>query len=333
MNELTRALFEAHVAHELAALAERDQSDHFEQLSARVFEWLATVTLDDLLTREQVLGVIDRYVIELRISGGIAELVGQIAQLVFTSDASAEARLDQLLSHESYRGFADKVQSLDSAFRELIQLLTHARSFRPLLARSVVLAARTMLFAGSEPDGRARAGGLAQLGRELKAELGRRFEEQLHVYLERHADSLADASEARLRELVDPGTVRSLADDLWEAIAGMRLSELFSFLTPADVEDFVVLAYENWLQYRQTPYFRALCEQVVGVFFAKYGAESAQSFLDDMGVTEAMVAHELRALIAPMFAHAERTGFVERQIRLRLEPFYRSEALAALLAR
>ncbi|MDB4971758.1 MAG: hypothetical protein JWN48_99 [Myxococcaceae bacterium] len=331
MNEQTRALYEAHVAHELSAALEREQNDYFERLTAELFSWLATVKLDDLLTREQVLGVIDRYVIELRISGGIAELVGQMSLIIFRSDASAETRIDQLLSYESYRGFADKIQSLDAAFGELIQLLTRARSFQPLLARTVVLAARAVLFErgkGALPE---HAGLLAQLLRDLKAELAQRLEAQLDRYLEQHVVELASASEARLRELIDPESVRSLADDLWDAVSGMRLSELFSLLSSTDLEDFVVLAYECWLSFRHTAYFRTVCTQVVDAVFGKFGGESVQSVLDDLGVDELMVAHELRALVAPMFAQAAQTGFLEQQIRARLEPFYRSTAARALL--
>jgi hypothetical protein len=336
MNELTRALYEAHVAHELRAQEERSEGDggeHEKLLTSRLFMWLSVVKLDDVLTPEQVLAVIDRYVINLRISGGIAELAGQMTQMVFASDISADTRLDQLLSYESYRGFADKIEGLEAAQRELIQLLVRTRSFRPLMARAITLAARTVLLeqkhkeGASEPDGR-----LSQLSRELKEDLLARAELQLNRYFERHADELVKRSESHLRELVTPDTLRSLADELWDAVAGKRLSELFSFVSASDLEDFVVLAYETWLHYRQTPYFRDVCRQVVFALFEQYGPESVQTLLDDMGVTEEMVAHELHALVAPMVNHAAETGFYERLVRARLEPFYRSGDVVSLLA-
>jgi hypothetical protein len=70
---------------------------------------------------------------------------------------------------------------------------------------------------------------------------------------------------------------------------------------------------------------------VVQGIFDKYGSESVHALLDDMGVSEAMVVHELRALFGPMLAHARQTGLRELQVRQRLEPFYASDAVARLL--
>jgi hypothetical protein len=49
----------------------------------------------------------------------------------------------------------------------------------------------------------------------------------------------------------------------------MRLSELFSFLSVADVEDFWIVSYETWLKFRKTAFFRATSAQVVGAIFDK----------------------------------------------------------------
>lgn len=330
MNELTHALFEAHVAHELAAHTERSELAELERATASVFEWLQTVRLDDLLSRAQVLSVIERYVIELRISGGIAELAGQMSQVGFASEVSAETRLDQLLSDEGYRGFADKIQSLQPAYERLIQLVTRTPSLRPLVARAIALAASKLLFERSESH-HAEPGPLAQLAQKLKTGLTERLEQGLNHYLARRPERVAEMVEAEWRALLDLDTLRTLADELWDAVAGMRLAELFSLLTGSDIEDFVVLGYETWLKFRRTPYFRAVSEQIVDAFFAKYGAESVLTLLDDVGVDEIMIARELHVLFVPMMEHAARTGLLESQVRARLLPFYRSAAVAALL--
>jgi hypothetical protein len=50
-----------------------------------------------------------------------------------------------------------------------------------------------------------------------------------------------------------------------------------------------------------------------------------------MGVTEKMVAAELRTFLGPLLEHAARTGFLEQEIRAHLEPFYRSAEIRAIL--
>jgi hypothetical protein len=124
-----------------------------------------------------------------------------------------------------------------------------------------------------------------------------------------------------------------MADEIWDEIAAKPLSVAVEIFTPQDLEDFVVLGYEFWLKFRKTRYFRAISTEVVDRLFVKYGDESVHSVVSDMGITEEMIAEELRSFLPPLIDHARRGGFLEQRIRARLEPFYRSEAVATLLSR
>jgi hypothetical protein len=333
MNELARALFEAHVAHELAAAQRAEFDARVEPLTEQVFDWLSQVKLDDLLTPERVRGVIDRYVIDLRISGGITELAGQLSQTVFSSNATAQTRVDQLLSDESFAEYADKIESLNAAYREVVRLVTETPSFRALLTRALALVTVQVLLPSTGHDDTTGRGLLAGLRRELGLELSHQLEERLGAYFERHADRIVRVSAEHLRDMVTSEALRSLADDLWESIGPMRLSELFSFLSVADVEDFWIVSYETWLKFRKTPFFRTTSAQVVDAIFEKYGGESVLTLLDDMGVSQSMVVDELRTLFGPVLAHAGQTGLRELQVRQRLARFYESEPVARLLTR
>jgi len=332
MNELTRALFEAHVAHELRAAEQVEFDARIAPLTDQVFDWLAQVKLEDLLTPQRVLGVIDRYVIDLRISGGITELAGQLSQTVFSSELSSQTRVDQLLSDASFQEYADKIESLNDAYREVVRLVTETPSFRTLLTRGLTMVSVQLLLPNAGQHGRAGGGLLADLRRDLGLELSHRLEERLSRYFERHAERIVRLSADHLRDMVSAEALRSIADDLWETIGPMRLSELFSLLTVADVEDFWIVSYETWLKFRKTPFFRATCAQVVDAIFEKYGGESVLTLLDDMGVSQSMVVNEVRTLFGPMLAHAQKTGLRELQVRQRLTRFYESLPVTELLA-
>jgi hypothetical protein len=333
MNELARSLFEAHVAHELATQRKAAFDDRVTLLTQQVFEWLADVKLDDLLTREQVLAVIDRYVIQLRISGGITELAGQLSREVFSSEASAQTRVDQLLSDESFADYADKIESLQDAYREAVRLITETPTFRTLLTRGLTMVTVQLLFRSAGDDAAPAQGLLAGVRRVLGTELSQKLEQRLARYLGRNGERVVALSSQHLRDAISTDSLRTLADDLWDRIGPMRLSDLFAFLTVADVEDFWVISFETWLKFRKTPFFRATSTQVVDAIFQTYGGESVQSLLDEMGVQEAMVVHELRTLFGPVLAHATQTGLRELQVRQRLEAFYASDAVSTLLGR
>ena len=109
------------------------------------------------------------------------------------------------------------------------------------------------------------------------------------------------------------------------------LADATTAFTSQDLEDFIVLGYEFWLKFRKTPYFLAVVTDVVHHLFEKYGDESLASLILDMGVTEGMIASELRTFLSPLLDHASRTGFLERELGVLLGPFYRSEEALAVL--
>jgi citrate lyase gamma subunit len=111
----------------------------------------------------------------------------------------------------------------------------------------------------------------------------------------------------------------------------MPLSQAFELIGEQDLEDFVVLVHEFWLRYRRSDFFRNISREMLDHFFDKYGQEPLASVIEDMGVTEAMVAEELIGLLRPILERAVQSGALERLLRARLQAFYGSAAALSAL--
>lgn len=333
MNDTASALLAAHIEHELGRLSGPALGELVRERVEAAFAWLEGVTMNDVVTREQIVGVIERYAIQLKVSGGITELAGEMANVVFSSRASTATRVRDVCDPKDYADFADKIVGLEGVQRELVKYLVRSSAFGTLASR--VLSRMVLdLFLRSD------AGTASRLREILSRTLDRAvpgFERRagaaLSRYVERHASRITREGEQHLLEALDPEWVRQLADEVWDAISVRPLSEAGSFFTPQDLEDFVVLGYEFWLKFRKTPYFHAITRDVVDRLFEKYGDESLSSVIADMGVTQPMITHELATFLGPLFEHARRTGFLERELRAYLEPFYDSPAVLAILSR
>jgi hypothetical protein len=331
-------LLEAHEQHVLACWQGDAAPETVRAHVATLFEWCATVKLDEIVTREQILGVIDRYVVELRVSGGITELMGEMSRVVFGSQLAKRTRVDEIVAPESYEEFADKVVALDGVRRELIALVAQTATFASINARMLARSLLDML-AKAIPlplDAGVLAAPLAELaerwGRRVLPGLERRAIDLLASYLDQHREGMKRAIEKHLLSVVDAERVRSLLDELWDSIAPLRLAEVFALLGEQDIEDFVVLVFEFWQRYRKTAFFRRISVEMTDHFFRKYGAETLAALIDDMGVDERMVSDELNGFLRPMLQHAATGGALERFVRSQLEPFYRSPAALNALA-
>ncbi|HEX6243042.1 MAG TPA: hypothetical protein VFZ61_19145, partial [Polyangiales bacterium] len=273
------------------------------------------------MTPAQIMSVIDRYVIELRVGGGITELAGEMSRAVFASGATAATRLEQIFPPATFAEFADKVETLGPARRALIDSISRSPSLATLISRVVGRIVMDSLLPGS-----------GRLIGSLRAQLEARFGPLLGRFVELRAEHAIDAHRAQLVEEISGEAVRAVADELFDALSNKRLSDSASVFTQQDLEDFVVLGYEYWLTFRRTAYFRSIVAEVVDRLFAKYGEESLVATLEDLGVDPSLLLGELKLFAGPIVALADHTGFLAQHLRALLEPFYASPDAAAALA-
>ncbi len=312
---LRDALFEAHVRHELARLRGEQIPARVASFVAELFEWMQRVRLCDVSNSEQISGIIQRCAIELRVSGGIMELVGEMGQLVLASPTSDDTRLGQVLDDGAYERFAEKIAQLPGVWRELSERVVHSEAGEVIQEELITRALDDLLRAAPHRLRRFTLRLEVQLARALAARLRRASRE--------HGEAIA---------VLGPELIRSLADEVWSSVSSLPLRQLFALIDKQDLEDFIVLGHEFWLHYRQTPYFHRLMEEMVAHFFTKYGEQSLAELVDDMGVSQQLLAHELAVLLTPILSRALDSGFAEQQLRAQLRTFYESPACASLLA-
>lgn len=333
MSALADALLDAHVAHELSRLTGDGLSVLIDEKVAAAFRWMDDVTVNDVATREQILGVIRRYVIDFKVSGGITELAGQMSNVVFSSQANATTRVSEVCDPASYADFADKVVGLTDVRRELIRSALKSPAFGTLVSRVLSSTVVDLLFRTDDGTPGSRVKELLRVvGDRVLPGFEGLLESVLSHYVDAHAGRFLKGSEEQLLLALDPEWVRQMADEIWDAVADQSLVDAVSAFTARDLEDFVVLGYEFWLKFRKTAYFHAVSTDVVNEWFRKYGGDSLHAVVQDMGITERMVSDELRIFLGPLVDQARRTGALEQQLRAHLESFYRSDRAMRLLA-
>jgi hypothetical protein len=331
MIELAEKLLSAHVQHELARLQGDPLSRTLEEQVSATFRWFAQIKLDDVATHAQIIGVMERYVSEFRVGGGIAELAGEMAQLVLSSPASASTRVDQILPDASYEEFATKLVGLSNAWHELFKLVSESAAFAEISGQLVSRALVGLMLARKPARSKSRSALARKLQEQVLPAAAQRLTKLITRSFAKQKQRFAQESQKHMVETLDPVRLRAILDEIWDAVSPMRLSEAFALIDGYDLEDLVVLGYEFWQGYRKSDYFRQISSEMVEHFFEKYGQGSVASLIEDMGVNEQMVGHELITFLGPIFARARETGFLEQHIRARLEPFYRSPALNEIL--
>lgn len=340
-------LLDAHVAHELRQL----QGDNFTALVASEVDHAlaaaATLTLDQVMHRDQVKAVAIKYVSTFRLPGAIPEIATDIATLIRHSPANDVAlgtlisrpRVEELVSVIAemrsvrigvLRGIADS-SSLQAGVGGLVRgIATGALGSGRRFAGRVPGAGVGSALAGIVADQASRAPGVGRVGEALSPvvegvdqrgrELSERAARMLLGYL---SDNAATA--------VTDDELRQAVLEIWDTLATRPVRVLADAVTDDQLVDLFVAAYQVWLDLRSSDYLPALVEAGVDVFFDTYRDFTLDKLLEEFGLGAADLVEEALRFAPPVIEALVETGLLEEMIRRRLASFYLSDEARSLI--
>jgi hypothetical protein len=119
--------------------------------------------------------------------------------------------------------------------------------------------------------------------------------------------------------------------DLWHVQADEPMSSFRQYLSQDDLDDLLVIGYEFWLAFRGTAYLHSLLDEGIDFFFDKYGDFTLRELLEEFGIERADLVEEALRFAPPVIQVLSENGMLAAFLRRRLEPFFLSDEVLALL--
>ncbi|MCW4355857.1 hypothetical protein ONR57_21365 [Hoyosella sp. YIM 151337] len=326
LDALTKFVIDEVSGEKFAAAVEREVDYGLE--AARLLK------LGDVITSAQVEAVALKYASEWRIGGGIPELAGEIAHRVHRRTlAEAGQELSDVVPEDSVAELTRKIATMP-AFQRVVDRIYHS----PVTAQwaawfiyHVTLDAlrRNRAIADNLPGVGTLLRLTATVGARVVPSLShqadvrfRELTERLTHYLVTHSHSISD-EEAE-------GSIVEAALELWEEHAHHSLSSLGSAVDSEDIEDFLILGFEFWRDFRKTTYFRTIVSEGIRYFFEKYSDHTLYEILEEVGVTREDMIEEAMRFAPPILDLVSQNGMLESFVRRQFAPFVDSEEVRAL---
>jgi len=333
---LAAALLEAHVAFVLAQLEGEPLETLLQQGVALVLADARKLKLNDMVTRQQIKDTARTYAAELEIRGGIPELVGDIARRIYEHPQLAETAAANVVSKRTVSEILDKSLELQS----LREAIVHGVLDSPLYARfaSELLynGIRGYLAQNTLTDNIPGARSMLKLGKAVLSRatpnLEASVEEGLKGYIGKSIGMVSQRSVGPLISADNNPLLREAILEFWEQLKSIPFAELRQHLTSLDVEEFFVMGYDFWRELRSKPIYMALIEAGIDGFFDKYAKHTLAELLHDLDITEELMVKEGMRHAPHALAVLKKKKLLEPLVRRTLEPFYRSAAVARILA-
>jgi hypothetical protein len=289
------------------------------------------LVLERLVSRDQIKATARKYVTTMEVQGSIPELTGEIAARVYGHRAQDENRIGEVVETEHIEALAAKLLELPLVRERLSEsplAITLVSWWLYRIAIDVVVRNRevaervpgvsSLLAAGGQIVGTVAPSARLDLDLRIRelAERGARF--LLHR---------ARAPGGSLHE----SPVYDAVIDLLREQADEPMSSFRQYLSQDDLEDLLVSGYEFWLAFRGTDYLHSLLDEGVDFFFDKYGDFTLRELLEEFGIERDDLVEDALRFAPPIIQVLSENGMLAAFLRRRLEPFFLSDEVLALL--
>lgn len=336
MTSLADKLLAAQVAWVIDQLT----GDQLAHLVARdVDEVLAiagTLRLDAVVDPDEVKRVARRLVATVPASTAAGEVVRGVTDIVFEGPEQPFS-LGDVVTREQVEVLVDEVMAATPLAKDLLDSLAESPLVATVASRFVGRIVGEVLQANrAVAEKLPGLGSLMSLGTSAASKMMGAADKQFEQLIGDTAGKGATFAVRRLNKIVletlqDP-TTRAAVLQVWDLYSDEPIASLDRYVARDDVHRTVEVVREIVAAGATTAPVAELVDALVDGFFRLYGEYPLTTLLDELDVSRDDLVADVQSFAATVLAAALETGRLEDFVRVRLEPFYRSPAVAEILS-
>lgn len=271
-TDLASALLEQHVQHELSSLKGAKLRRFLATEVDELFDLATTMTLSRLTSVEQVMGVIQRIVVDMELDAGIPEMAAEMATEVLNAPVQRNSRLRDVITREQATGFLEQALELRQQRERVISEIMVHPVYQELVSNLVYQGVVNYLYEDNLITKRVPGvGSMMKFGKRMANKaipgLDEAFERNFKAWLSDSLPELVARSEQFLHRALTDDELRDSVMAVWVSLEDRTIEDLHEGLGDVQLQEFVVLGYEFWLQFRKTAYFEGCARAVVEHLF------------------------------------------------------------------
>jgi len=341
-SPLAKKLLKAHVDWWENTLDDSDVLEtRLKVLLAAVLDDFERLTLNDVVSADQVKATARSYAVELDLKGGLPELVRGVANDLYDTPALDTARIQDVLPEAHFVDMLDKALEFESLRVKLVHALLASPFYKTFASDLLFRGIRDYVTSQSENATQAAnripgAGSMMKLGKSVlsraKPDLETSMEQGLRSYIAKTIERTSERSADIVLSKLDEEALRGMGMEIWQDIKRLPVRALREDITKADIEDIFVLGYAYWGDVRRGEVVGSLLDTGIDSFFDQYGRVPLRTLLDDLGITEAMMMAEAMRYAPPVIKVLKKKKMLRPLIERELADFYASPEVAKILA-
>ncbi|MFJ4657523.1 hypothetical protein ACIP5Y_40190 [Nocardia sp. NPDC088792] len=267
----------------------------------------------------------------------LGEMVGTLANSLYENiAANNDYTLGDVVEREPVEQLLEKIFGLHQAQERILERLTESPLIATVAAKFVDKLVDDLMEANKQMASKIPGvGSLVSMGTNAAKSARKAAEKAGGSFIGEMAGKGAQFALKRtnnaIREMLRDAPVHDAAMEFWDLHAGEPVSGLREYLSQQDLYELALIIHRIALTTREKEYFGVLVDQGVEVFYEKYGDYTLAGLLPELGLSNEVIAEEILRYGPAVVEAAKRNGVLAKLIRERLEPFFLSEPVLAVL--
>ncbi len=334
IEQLSEQLLEAHIRFIRQRLT--DSTAHVEKLIDFALQQADHIQLNEVVKVESVKEVVRVYAFDLNLGSGMLELIGQMAQRIYTEMSTRAPTLSQIIQQSQIEQWIDKILELEEVRLRIIDAIQQSQT-----AHDVIVQVAASLIKKQLPEILQAPTEWLSYGNRLNNSISGKLSSKLLGVLAQQEEKLLERAEQRIATFVqaqsghlltlDSSELKDIAMQVWYSIKDLPFDQLLTGVDALDIEEFFVLIYEQWKHLRKTDYLQHLIETGIDVFFEVYGDYPVATMLDEVGITRQHLLNDAYRFSPRLIQVLNEHQVLDQLIRLQLADFYQSDETQAIL--
>jgi hypothetical protein len=290
-----------------------------------------TLAVTDVVDPDAAKQTLRRLVERLGAGPIVADLVRALSDALYDLAAGDEHRLGDVVDRDPVEALVEKVLSMERL---------HDRAMERMAESPLVATVASRFVSRIVSDFVAQNRQLAEKlpGAKSLFSLGTSA-----VNRARNVSIIGDAAErgtqmairrtnSAMKDVFKDAPLKGAALEIWDLHADEPIGELRRYLSQQDLRELALIVHELLVSARSSEYVGAALDECVDVFFERYGDRSVASLLPELGLSRDDLVEELQRLVPPLVEAARADGRLDDLVRARLDPFFSSKEVRAILA-
>ena len=333
---LADQLIDAQVAYVIDQLTGDTLTANIAEVVDDLLSQGARITVSELVDQEAVKPIVRRALLSAPASTGAAELVDAATDVVYAGPA-VPFTAGELVVREQVEALIDELLGMSAIVERSLERLTDsplvgtvASRFMGRIVGEVLQANRAV--AGKVPGlGSLMDFGTSAASKVIEGAADKQFESLIGDTAGKGAQFAVRRLNRIIVETLRDPTTRDAVLQVWDLLAEEPVGGLDRYAEREEVGRLVEAVHGLVATAAGTEHLAALADSMVDAFFGKYGEHPVATLLGELEVGRDDLVADLTVLVPRIIDSARVDGGLERLVRARVEPFFHSPAVAAIL--